>query len=68
MSFQDFQDSLSKLSSPVKDLVQSASQEQPALVGKTDQDKAEVVQWIDKVAQGDVVKAENIKVFAQDTC
>ncbi|KAF5369574.1 hypothetical protein D9758_002684 [Tetrapyrgos nigripes] len=56
-----FQDSLAKLNSPVKDLVQSVAQKEYALEGKTDEDKDEVVKWIDKVAKGDVIKAENFK-------
>jgi len=57
-----FQDSVSKLSSPVKELVQAVAQPETSLVGKTEKDQAEIAQWIDKVAQGDLVKAENIKV------
>ncbi|KAK7469213.1 G4 quadruplex nucleic acid binding protein [Stygiomarasmius scandens] len=56
-----FQDSVSKLSSPVKELVQTVAQPETSLVGKTEKDQAEIAQWIDKVAQGDLVKAENIK-------
>ncbi|THV05314.1 nucleic acid-binding protein [Dendrothele bispora CBS 962.96] len=58
-----FQNSVSKLGSPVKELVQSVAQTENSLTGKTEKDQAEVVQWIDKVAQGDLVKAENIKTL-----
>jgi len=49
-----YEASLSKLSSPLKDLVANAQ----ADAGKTDSDKIEVANWIDKVAAGDIVKPE----------
>lgn len=50
--------SLSKLPSPLKDLVTNAQ----ADAGKTDNDKLEVVSWIDKVAAGEIVKSERFSV------
>jgi len=50
--------SISKLGSPLKDLVLGATPE----LGKSDQDKADVAQWIEKVAQGDIVKLISVKV------
>lgn len=47
-----------KLASPLKELVVSASPE----LGKSDKDKADVIEWIEKVAQGDIVKPEGIQV------
>ncbi|KAH7885383.1 hypothetical protein F5I97DRAFT_2033029 [Phlebopus sp. FC_14] len=49
-----YEASLSKLPSPLKELVSSAQ----ADTGKTDADKVEVLNWIDNVASGEIVKAE----------
>ncbi|KAG2155824.1 uncharacterized protein EDB93DRAFT_1239003 [Suillus bovinus] len=45
-----YESSVSRLPSPLKDLVVTSQ----ADVGKTDSDKAEVAQWIEKVAGGEV--------------
>jgi aminoacyl tRNA synthase complex-interacting multifunctional protein 1 len=50
--------SISKLASPLKDLVLGATLE----YGKSDKDKAEVAEWIEKVAQGDIVKPTGVMV------
>lgn len=57
-----FEDSVSRLGSAIKDLVASAAKDDPSLAGKSEKDQAEVVQWIEKVGQGDIVKADNFKV------
>ena len=56
------QASLANLPSPLKDLVTGAAQDGSEDFGKSEKDKAEVAEWIDKVAQGDVAKPENFKV------
>ena len=56
------QAALAKLPSPLKDLVSAAAHVGSEDFGKSEKDKAEVAQWIDKVAQGDVAKPENFKV------
>ncbi|KAF9077667.1 hypothetical protein BDP27DRAFT_1311444 [Rhodocollybia butyracea] len=56
-----FEASVSKLPLPVKDLVASATKENLSLTGTNEKDQAEVVQWIEKVGQGDVVKQSNFK-------
>jgi aminoacyl tRNA synthase complex-interacting multifunctional protein 1 len=48
-----------KLASPLRDLVTGATTE----LGKSDKDKAEVTEWIEKVAQGDIVKPSGVKVW-----
>jgi aminoacyl tRNA synthase complex-interacting multifunctional protein 1 len=45
-----YESSISKLPSPLKDLVATSQ----ADVGKTEADKAEVAQWIEKIAEGEV--------------
>lgn len=57
-----FQAAVSKLQSPVKDLVLAATKQGTQDIGKTDQDKAEIEEWIGKVAQGDIVKESGLKV------
>ncbi|KAH9950539.1 nucleic acid-binding protein [Amylocystis lapponica] len=52
---------ITKLHTPLRDLVTGAVQDGRQDFGKSEQDKAEVAQWIEKVAQGDVAKAENLK-------
>ncbi len=56
------QAALAKLAPPLRDLVSAAAPDGSESFGKSEKDKAEVAQWIDKVAQGDVAKAENLKV------
>jgi aminoacyl tRNA synthase complex-interacting multifunctional protein 1 len=53
-----YEASLSKLHSPLKELVTNAQ----ADTGKTDADQLEVVNWIDKVAAGDIVKSDSLSV------
>ena len=59
-----FQASLAKLSSPLKALVTGAIQLENGSgdTGKSDKDEADVIEWIEKVAQGDIVKLSGIKV------
>lgn len=63
---------LAKLPSPLRDLVAGAAQDGSEDFGKSEKDKAEVAEWIDKVAQGDVAKPESLKVsianLAQRPC
>ncbi|TFK91134.1 nucleic acid-binding protein [Polyporus arcularius HHB13444] len=54
------QAALAKLPSPLRDLVTGAAQDGSDF-GKSEKDKAEVAEWIDKAAQGDVAKPENFK-------
>jgi hypothetical protein len=56
--FRNMTASILKLTSPLKDLVLGATPE----LGKSDQDKAEVAGWIEKVVQGDIVKPAGVKV------
>ncbi|KAG8214493.1 hypothetical protein J3R82DRAFT_9549, partial [Butyriboletus roseoflavus] len=51
-----YEASLSKLPYPLKDLVANAQ----ADTGRTDTDKLEVVSWIDKVAEGNIIISENL--------
>lgn len=54
--------SIAKLHSPLKELVASASHEGGALLGTSEQDKAEVAEWIEKVAAGEAVKPASLQV------
>ncbi|KAJ3977826.1 hypothetical protein EV361DRAFT_787466 [Lentinula raphanica] len=56
-----FEESVSKLNPSIKDLVLSATKLNASLTGKSEQDQTEVVQWIEKVRQGDLVKLDNFK-------
>ena len=56
------QAAIARLESPLRDLVTGAAQDGAQDFGKTEKDKAEVVEWIEKVAQGDIVKPEASKV------
>ncbi|EEB92246.1 hypothetical protein MPER_09274 [Moniliophthora perniciosa FA553] len=56
-----FQASVSKLTSPIKELVQFVAETDESLLGKTDKDKTEVEGWIAKVGQGNVANADNYK-------
>ena len=56
------QAALSRLPSPLKDLVAGAAQGGSEDFGRSEKDKAEVSQWLEKVVQGDVAKHENFKV------
>ena len=51
-----------KLNSPLKELVAGATQDGSADFGKNEKDKAEVSEWIEKVAAGEVSKPEGLKV------
>lgn len=53
---------LGKLQAPIHDLVIGASKDSDQVFGKSEKDKADVAEWIDKVAQGDVTRAENLNV------
>ena len=50
---------IAKLHSPLKELVSTVSD---AHHGQSEEDKAEVTQWIEKVAAGDAVKPDGLKV------
>ena len=52
---------VSKLSSPLRDLVLSATPNDEDF-GTSEKDKSEVSNWISKVAQGDIVKPDSAKV------
>ncbi|KAJ3763692.1 hypothetical protein EV360DRAFT_33074 [Lentinula raphanica] len=56
-----FEESVSKLNPSIKDLVLSATKLNASLTGKSEQDQTEVVRWIEKVRQGDLVKLDNFK-------
>lgn len=51
--------SIAKLHSPLKELVSSVTD---AHHGKSVKDKAEVSEWIEKVAAGDAVRPDGLKV------
>lgn len=57
-----FQSAVGKLQSPIQELVLAVTKEGTRHVGNSDQDKTEVEQWIEKVAQGDAVKEGALKV------
>ncbi|KAH9841534.1 uncharacterized protein C8Q71DRAFT_700858 [Rhodofomes roseus] len=52
---------LSKLPEPVRDLVANAAVDGSSDFGKSEKDKAEVTEWIEKIAQGEVAKPQNLK-------
>jgi len=52
---------LSKLPVPLRDLVAQAASDGSTDFGKSEKDKTEVADWIEKIAQGDVVKPQNLK-------
>ncbi|KAI0761970.1 hypothetical protein BD413DRAFT_586807 [Trametes elegans] len=52
---------LAKLPSPLRDLVTAAAQDGSEDFGRSEKDKAEVADWIDKVAQGGVVKPDKLQ-------
>ena len=56
------QAALAKLTPPLRDLVAAAAQDGSEDFGRSEKDKAEVSQWLEKVVQGDVAKPENFKV------
>jgi hypothetical protein len=57
-----FQAALSKLPSPLKDLVIGTNQDSGHHFGKSEKDQAEVVQWVEKAASGDILKPSGLKV------
>lgn len=59
MSFENI---VTKLRSPVKELVLSASESGGNLLGDDDNDKKEVIGWIDKLSQNTLVAESNLKV------
>ncbi|KAF7299042.1 hypothetical protein MIND_00852500 [Mycena indigotica] len=59
----DFQASVSKLSSPVKDLVLSVTQNGTQHVGAQETDTLAVNEWIGKIAQGDLVNESGLKTL-----
>ncbi|RXW23388.1 hypothetical protein EST38_g2450 [Candolleomyces aberdarensis] len=52
---------IANLSAPTKDLVQKVTANGTELLGETEADQASVNGWIEKAAQGDVVKEGNLK-------
>ena len=62
LSFQQNMSSVSKLHSPLKELVVGAAQDGSSDFGKNEKDKAEVEEWIEKAASGEVAKPDNLKV------
>ncbi|KAF9481163.1 nucleic acid-binding protein [Pholiota conissans] len=56
-----FQASVSKLQPPVRDLVLTATRDAKELVGRTEADEKEVIGWIDKTSQGNLVTENNLK-------
>jgi hypothetical protein len=59
MSFENI---VTKLRSPVRELVMSASESGGNLLGNDDNDKREVIGWIDKLSQDTMVAERNLKV------
>lgn len=53
---------ISKLHSPLKELVAGATQDGSNDFGQNEKDKAEVSGWIEKIADGAVAKPDNLKV------
>lgn len=51
-----------KLPSPLRDLVAQATSDGSTDFGKSEKDKTEVAEWIEKISQGDIVKPQNLKV------
>nr|GAT60310.1 predicted protein [Mycena chlorophos] len=59
----DFQASVAKLHAPVKDLVLSVTQNGTTHVGAQGGDAVAVNEWIDKIAQGDLVNEPGFKTL-----
>ena len=57
-----YQAAVSKLNSPVKELVLAVAGTSTDLAGTSQADEAEVASWIEKTSQGDLVKADKLKV------
>lgn len=58
MHFED----LSKLRSPIRELVLSTSENGEILLGNDDNDRKEVMGWIEKLSQKDFVTESNLEV------
>ncbi|KAJ7044107.1 hypothetical protein C8F04DRAFT_943027 [Mycena alexandri] len=58
-----FQSSVGKLSSPLKDLVLSVTQNGSVHVGKQEKDEREVIEWIAKIEKGDLVNEPGLKTL-----
>jgi hypothetical protein len=57
-----FENTVSKLRSPARELVLSASENGGKLLGNDDNDKKEVIGWLNKLSQKAFVTESNIKV------
>lgn len=57
--------SLGKLQAPLRDLVIGATEDGGQDFGKSEKEKADIAEWIDKVAQGDITRVENLKASAR---
>jgi hypothetical protein len=57
-----FQSALSKLPYPIKDLVTVATRDGSQDFGKSEKDQAEVIEWVEKAANGTVVTPSALKV------
>lgn len=51
-------DVFSKLSSPLHDLVTGSAQQDQQQLGVSENDQAEIAQWVEKAAQPDFVKSD----------
>lgn len=58
----DFQSTVAKLRSPLKDLVLSVTQNGSLHLGKEEKDAREVIDWIAKIEQGQLVDETGLKV------
>ncbi|KAJ7505334.1 hypothetical protein B0H11DRAFT_2339684 [Mycena galericulata] len=59
----DLKSTVAKLGFPLKDLVLSATQNGSLHVGKQEKDQREVIEWIAKIEQGDLVKEAGLKTL-----
>jgi aminoacyl tRNA synthase complex-interacting multifunctional protein 1 len=57
-----FQATLSKISSPVKELVAAVTDNGTRHIGETEKDQKEVVDWVEKTVQPDVTSTTSIQV------
>lgn len=58
-----FQATVSKLQPPVKQLVLSMTRDGKDLIGETEADEKEVLGWIEKTGQGNLVTENKLKVY-----
>lgn len=56
-----FQTSVAKLSAPVGDLVLAVTRNGQELLGESESDQAEVINWIERSSQEDLTKESNLK-------